>query len=1069
MGGHGDLIMKSGEKWFLGVCFFFSGATTLALEVAWSKELSYILGNTLYSIATVVAAFMAGLGIGSALASIYAERVNRPVRAYAFIQCAIAAFGALSIPVFRATEPVFHSLYQSLEPGAGAFLLTRFLVVFALMLVPATLMGMTLPVVVGAYARLREAYDFEAGMLYGINTLGAVTGTLVAGFLLVPWLGLLGTCILAAVVDSIIAVLAFRIDRKVGAIADIRQIQVRRPKAAGPVISGDTILNTARPSESRGIKYGVPGLGGWSWHQWAIGGIFAVSGAIAMVYEVGWFRILSLTIGPSVYAFSAMLGMFLLGIGAGSALASKWVEKTHLVGIRSMAAFEGLLGIVSIGGMFFFNELPWVNSKVFVLTTEMLGTEGFAVSHMILAAFVVLPPCLIMGALFPVTVRAVREAGSDVSPEMNVGRLYVMNTGGGIFGSLAAGFYLVPTAGMWSMLIAAGVVSGLLGAVLWLLSSATLWRKRLLTAAVTVAVTVGLGWGAPDFNATFYNRGFYRSIYRGEQVERNSVNAQLLYYREGINAPVSVFNEGGEGSLRVTGKSDASNSPVDVSVQLSLGHLPVLFADSPKSVAIIGFGSGMSVMAALTHPVVKSLDIMEIEQAVIDAAPYFESINLNPLKDLRSRLVMEDGRIHIAYTSGIYDVIISEPSNPWMSGISNLFTVDFYRKVKSRLSPEGMFGQWLQLYEISPAAVKTVLASIHEVFPHMAVFQVDEGNIIILASSQSIQIPYENFRKRFEEEKVRESFRRVNIFNANQVLSHFIASGDQLKAFIADAPSLNTDDNVWLEHRMPRDMVWSGKLAYAGNREDPAYLLANLGTDSRLRSLQEMLPGLPLPDAMRWILRYFYSTEPELYGEEVKDDFYVARSAVVGGMAAEADNIGGPSLAASFKSWNSEGSEYFDNRMQAARYIAASAGKEMEIQKKIAHDAFTIAPDLPAVLTQMGLFAYKDGRYSEAMTHYSRVLEKPASRFYYRALVGVGDVYLTLGEIEKAAAYYRQAIDSNPYLTKAFIALASVYSRQGNSEMTRETLQKALHFNPHDEYIQQALNKFRPVKHGGLW
>ena len=228
--------MKSREKWLLGICFFFSGATTLVLEVAWSKELSYILGNSLYSIATVIAAFMAGLGIGSALASIYAKKVKNPVRAYAFIQCAIAVCGALSIPVFRATEPVFQALYQSLEPGAGVFLLARFLLVFALMLAPATLMGMTLPVVVGAYARKREVYAFEAGMLYGVNTLGAVMGTLAAGFLLVPWLGLLKTCILAAAVDSVVAFLAFRIDRNVGAIEDIRHI------------SGDTILNSPRPS-----------------------------------------------------------------------------------------------------------------------------------------------------------------------------------------------------------------------------------------------------------------------------------------------------------------------------------------------------------------------------------------------------------------------------------------------------------------------------------------------------------------------------------------------------------------------------------------------------------------------------------------------------------------------------------------------------------------------------------------------------------------------------------------------------------------------------------------------------
>ncbi|MEO0249115.1 MAG: tetratricopeptide repeat protein, partial [candidate division WOR-3 bacterium] len=897
-----------------------------------------------------------------------------------------------------------------------------------------------LPVVVGTYARRRDVYSFEAGMLYGVNTLGAVTGTLAAGFLLVPWLGLLKTCLLAAAMDCLVAVLAFRIHRKVGAIEDIRHIQDRL--AAGAKRS-------------------------WTLSQWAIGGIFAVSGAMAMVYEVGWFRLLGLTIGPSVYAFSAMLGMFLLGIGAGSALASGWAERSRLGGIRAMALLEGLLGVVSIGGMYFFNGLPWANLKIFGIATGVLGTEGFAVSHMVLAALVVLPPCLIMGALFPVTVRAVREAGSDVAPEMNVGRLYVMNTGGGIIGSLAAGFYLVPYKGMWGMLIAAGMVSGLLGAVLWLLSSRRPWRRCLAAAAATVVLTAGLGWGAPEFNAAFYNRGLYRSIYRGVPIDVSSAKAQLLYYREGINAPVSVFNEGGIGSLRVTGKSDASNNPMDITVQLVAGHLPVLFAESPQRVAVIGYGSGMSVMAVLTHPIVESLDVMEIEEAVIEASPYFESINHNPFRDPRFRLVMEDGRIHVAYAEGIYDVIISEPSNPWMSGISNLFTVDFYRKVKSRLSPEGIFGQWLQLYEISPASVKTVLASVHEVFPHMAVFLVDDGNTIILASSRPIRRPYEEFRKRFEEERVRDSFKRVNVFHADQVLSYFIASDERVKAFVADAPSLNTDDNVWLEHRMPRDMVWSGSLAYAGSKEDPAFLLSNLDVDRRLRSIREMLPGLSLPDTMRGILRYLYSTEPEIHGPEVKDNYDIFRTAYVRGMGAEVERMGDPGLAAAFKAWNSEGSVYFDNRMQASRHVAASAGKDMEIQKKITQEAFTVAPDLPAVLTQMGFLAGRDGRYREALTYYSRVLEKPASPFYYRALMGMGDVSISIGEIEKAMEYYAKASGYNPYLPKAFLALAAVHIRQGNSGKAREILQSGLHYNPGDPRIQRALGLSRTVVPAG--
>ncbi len=200
--------MKSLERWILGACFVVSGATSLVLQVAWSKELSYILGSTLYGSATVVAAFMAGLGIGSALAGRFAERLTRPVRSYAFIQFGIAACGAISIPVFRSMEPVFRLLFQTFALGQTTFLLARFGVVFLLILVPVILMGMTLPIIVGAYARQKEKYGFEAGWIYGVNTLGAMSGTWLAGFFMLPFFGLWKTCLIVGLADAIVGVVA---------------------------------------------------------------------------------------------------------------------------------------------------------------------------------------------------------------------------------------------------------------------------------------------------------------------------------------------------------------------------------------------------------------------------------------------------------------------------------------------------------------------------------------------------------------------------------------------------------------------------------------------------------------------------------------------------------------------------------------------------------------------------------------------------------------------------------------------------------------------------------------------
>ena len=258
--------MKSLERWILGACFVVSGATGLVLQVAWSKELSYILGSTLYGSATVVAAFMAGLGMGSGLAARFAGRLTRPVRSYAFIQFGIAACGALSIPVFRVTEPVFRFLFQTFAPAQSAFLLARFSVVFFLILIPVTLMGMTLPIVVGAYARRKEKYGFEAGWIYGVNTLGAMCGTWLAGFFILPYFGLWKSCLIVGVTDAVVAAIALWVDRRLGPIDDIR----REPQ---------------QQRSKRGRSLPSP-LAPWSRKQWMLGALFAFSGAVAMVYEL---------------------------------------------------------------------------------------------------------------------------------------------------------------------------------------------------------------------------------------------------------------------------------------------------------------------------------------------------------------------------------------------------------------------------------------------------------------------------------------------------------------------------------------------------------------------------------------------------------------------------------------------------------------------------------------------------------------------------------------------------------------------------------------------------------------
>jgi spermidine synthase len=1029
--------MKSLERWILGACFAVSGATGLVLQVAWSKELSYILGSTLYGSATVVAAFMAGLGMGSALAGRFAERLTRPVRSYAFIQFGIAACGAGSIPVFRVTEPVFRLIFQTFAPAQNVFLLARFGVVFLLILVPVTLMGMTLPVIVGAYARRKERYGLEAGLIYGVNTLGAMLGTWLAGFWMLPLFGLSKTCLTVGLTDAVVGVVAFWIDRRLSPIEDIRRKrQQHRPRRGLPVSSAP-----------------LP----WSRKQWMLGWLFAVSGAAAMVYEVGWFRLLGLTMGPSVYVFSAILGMFLLGVGLGSTIAAPWAERIKVGGVATMAALEGLLCLVGLAAGFYFNRLPQLNYNLFIWGTNSFGTNGLFLGQMGVAAAVVLPACLVMGALFPVTVRAVCDsAGEESTPEANVGRLYVMNTFGGIAGSLAAGFLMIPEIGVWKTLLGASLASGALALIALLLASQLGWMLRTALAAGLLTASIALAVTAPSWDAALFNHGLYREAYTTRKLELDRARQeQLVYFDEGINSPVAVFNIGGEATLRVAGKVDASTIPADFTTQLFVGHLPVMFNENPSRVAVIGYGSGMSAMAALTHPEVQSLDILEIERGVIKASPYFDCINLNSLGDPRTHVVLDDARVYLTHTDKTYDVITSEPSNPWMAGMSNLFTTDFYGIVRERLSPNGVFGQWIQTYELSEETFKVILASIHDVFPHLVVFRPVVGDVVVLASERPIQVPWETFGKRFSGDRALASFERVGITNPLQLFFHFYASDDVLGRLIAGTTFRNTDDNVWLEYRMPRNMVEMGG-SQTSEEHGIGISLLQAGTEQRLEAFETMLTGVSVDDLVRESLAYQYGMEQGVDRSGAIVDLWApARSWVVQGLRSAIHRRNNPGLSASLERRVSEGETKMRNHAGAIQKLMSVKDTGREVATIL--NILDTVRDLPMAQSAVASTFYQAGDLQNAEASYRNALRDPSSYAYYEALVGLGNIALQRGQRDQAQDYYERAIAHNPYQVIAFHNLASLFLGSDAVKL-RSVVDRGLLFNPNDPELAQFHN-----------
>jgi spermidine synthase len=832
---------RTAIPWFLLLPFFFSGATSLALEVAWSKVLSYLLGVDLYGSATVVTAYMAGIGLGAYLS----VRLPHPWRhsplTYALLQGIIGLFGMVSVPLFRATQPLMALLHGLSFASSSLFLLLRFLAVFSLMLLPATLMGMTLPVLAGVgQDRSSGGFARWAGLLYGGNTVGAVAGTLVAGFGLIPWLGLDATCRWAGLADLAIG----------GVVLwygwDLLQEATRRK--AHLALAAPVSEVTQGPA----------------WPPLLVGLPFLLSGMAALIFEMGWFRLLSQIIGPSVHAFAVMLGVYLLGIGLGSLLAAGVVRR-----IADARAALGLglayVALAALGTRLYLNALPLLYARLFL----RLSADTFTIWHLVtqsaVAALAIVPVTLGLGFLFPLATRAcsVGERPGAATEDAPVGGLLFLNTLGGVAGTLLAGFWLLPRLGVSGTLaVTAGML--LFPAAALLLAgrhSHAIGGQGVALAGFAAAGLLMLLAPRTDqavMTAGVYSEMLDRDAFRQRLAQGGGqvFGGDLIFVQEGINNVVAVVaNRYGDGNLTLhTGGHWEATTEFLGSIHLRmLGHLPMLFARQAESAAVIGLGTGITSGSLLLHSTLRRLDLVEIEPAVVAAAPLFDFVNHRPLADPRTRLILMDGRSHLMYGDQTYDVISVDPIHPFVAGSGNLYSEDFYRIVRRRLNRGGIFCQWIPLGRISPEAFDTVLATLRGVFPHLAFFTFF-GEGVVLASTDSLRIAWSELQARFSAPPVRSDFAALDILTPLNLVAFLAGAGRQIDAYLAGYDHRTTDDNVWLEHRLAVDAFDRRLRLLAGRLQE------RIPSDGRA-TLVQMLPGIPLDTLERELAGLARSTE----------------------------------------------------------------------------------------------------------------------------------------------------------------------------------------------------------------
>ena len=814
-------------------CFFLSGATGLLYQVLWTRLLGSVIGNTHFSFTIVVSVFMGGLALGSWLGGRLAVRSRDPLRLYGLLILALGAL-CLSIPfAIDLVEPVFHALYEPHDgtPEAFPLVLARLAFCTLVLLPPTTCMGCTLPVLSQHLTTRLSHVGWSVGSLYTVNTFGACLGAYLTGFFLLRQLGLSGTTWLAVAIDFAIGIVILLVARNAAGTRN-EPPPVERETAAenGEVDPYDREESRARESR-RALPLQVR-LAVWA---------FALSGFANMMLQNAWIKSITQTIGNSTYAFTIIVTLFIFGIGVGGLIFSLLADR-----IRNLELALGI--VITLTGIAVSVTVPvlgvypaWGARWFDRVAEPSYGT--FLAIKLALVSLLILPSTILMGCVFPIVgkirTRSVESVGSAI------GSAYFANTLGAILGTLASGFLFIPLLGRvyWTLYLGAGI-SLAMGLVL---VGGSMKAARPIRLALPLGVFCLLllpHWFARPFGVLsqegpywdpeitsrgawlYYEGSYWKNRRKGEVREFDEFirltreQAELLSYHEGVHAPIAVLERRADATrgqratrtLRISGKADASIAlddyfNRDLVHQLMAAHLPMVLHPNPERILTLGLGGGVTLGALTTYPI-ERVDSLEIAPEVIDAArEYFSSANRGALEPDHPlvRNVIGDGRNHLQFTPSRYDVFTSVPSNPWIAGMGNLFTREFFEIARSRLKPDGLMCQWIHKISMRPEDYRTVLRTFLEVFgDHTQLWDLDY-DCLLIGALEPVRFDAKRLEQLLENPEIARDLSYLGIVDGPTLLRQFEFDAQGLRRFVGRG-ALHTDDCPVLEFDCPRGL-----------------------------------------------------------------------------------------------------------------------------------------------------------------------------------------------------------------------------------------------------------------------
>lgn len=765
--------------------FFLSGLCGLIYEVVWSRMLYLIFGSTTYAVSAVIGVYMLGLAVGSYLCGKIVPKITKLLRTYAVLEFLIGVYALLFLFILARIDSIHSSVFPLILDKPLLLNSFRILLAFLVLIVPTTLMGGTLPLLSQHLTRTPQSIGKYVGWLYFINTIGAAAGCFLGAFVLVPALGLHVTIWSAAGTNIAIGLLVLALARNEAA-PSIPAAPNRH--APGEILPQNDSISAAQAS----------------WVVWA----FACTGFLALVFEVAWTRSLILVFGSSVYSFSTMLTTFLAGLALGSIIVSRIVDRFKHP-ITTFCVFVSLMGLFTLLTTPLIGKLPDLAVRLYDPNATTWSAIIFMQFCMCFA--VMFPTTLMSGALFPLVSR-IAMARRNQTVGRTVGDVYAYNTIGGILGSVLTGFILVPRIGIERSLLAGGAACMVVAALTFLTASPLSKRPRTLTAAGVLLCALLLPFTLPSWNTFVLNMGVYRNtgsfsdkLNKGGEsnLQELAKGVQTLFYKEGHAATVAVTqSKDGVRLLQINGKTDGS-SGIDSFTQVLCGVLPLFYQPDPQTAMVVGLATGMTVGSTLWFPL-REVDCIEISPTVVEASHYFDSVNNRPLEHSNLNLYELDARTWLMAMPKTYDVIISEPSNPWQTGNANLFTSDYYKLVKKRLKPGGTFCQWIPIYDLKPEHYKILLNTLKKSFKYVNLW-LFLSDTVLIASDEPLQIHPRQIEKIIRIPQANNLFAQLDIRSLKDLLSFFYLDTPGVERFLIGAPPvLNTDAFPLIEFSSPK-------------------------------------------------------------------------------------------------------------------------------------------------------------------------------------------------------------------------------------------------------------------------